>query len=368
MKSPIVIAYYLPQFHPTPNNDVWWGKGFTEWTNVAKAQKLYRNHYQPHIPADLGFYDLRLPEVREQQAEMARYAGISAFCYYHYWFENGKEELDLPFKDVLKSGKPDFPFCLCWANESWFSKMWNKEGTVVSKKMLAEQKYLGQDDNLKHFKSLLPAFKDNRYLRYEGKIVFVIYRPLQFKGVTEFINQWRKLANDYGLFDFYFIGYSFDIEHEYQSIIELGFDAVNSCGIINYKYRGISDSIFKKIVRRVNLYIRKLLNRPEIQDYKKVSKFFVNSEFDSKEDVLPTLIPNWDHTPRSGTNGYLFEDSTPNNFSVHLEDVRELMMSKVNQLCFLKSWNEWGEGNYVEPDLRYGWGYLDAIKKFVCEG
>lgn len=362
MTKPLIIAYYLPQYHPTPNNDKWWGKGFTEWTNVAKAQKLYKGHYQPHIPADLGFYDLRVPEVREQQAEMARYAGVSAFCYYHYWFEHGNEELDMPFKEVLRLGKPDFPFCLCWANESWYNKMWNKDGTVVSKKLLAEQKYLGVDDNRKHFESLLTAFKDKRYLRYEDKIVFVIYRPLLFEKVTEFISQWRKLAKDNGLNDFYFIGYTYDVENEYDKIVNLGFDAVNSCGIINFK--NVQHGALTQLKSKIKDYFRAILNRPEIYKYKDVSPFFLKKDFDSKENVLPTLIPNWDHTPRSGANGYLFENSRPEYFSSHLNSVKEVLGSKKNQLCFLKSWNEWGEGNYVEPDLKYGWGFLDALKKF----
>jgi lipopolysaccharide biosynthesis protein len=154
-----IIAFYLPQFHPTPHNDLWWGKGFTEWTNVGKAKPLYPGHYQPKVPADLGYYDLRLPEVRQEQAKLAQKAGVTGFCYYHYWFENGFEELDKPFKEVVNSGEPKFPFCLCWANESWYSKFWNKDGTS-SKKILAEQKYLGSEDHIKHFYSLLKAFKD----------------------------------------------------------------------------------------------------------------------------------------------------------------------------------------------------------------
>lgn len=365
METPIVIAYYLPQFHPTPNNDKWWGKGFTEWTNVAKAKKLFKNHYQPHIPADLGFYDLRLPEVREQQAEMARYAGISAFCYYHYWFEYGKEELDLPFKEVLRLKKPDFPFCLCWANESWYNKMWNKDGAVVGKKLLAEQKYLGVEDNKIHFESLLPAFKDKRYLRIDGKIVFVIYKPLLFENVEEFMSQWRELAKKYNIGDFYFIGYTYNIENEYDKIIELGFDAVNSCGIQNF--RNHSNTFLNKVRDKLSYYKRTLLKYPDVYEYKKVSPSFINHNYDIRENVMPTIIPNWDHTPRSGANGYLFANSTPEHFTNHLSNIKEVLNKKTNKLCFLKSWNEWGEGNYVEPDLKYGWGYLDALRQFVVE-
>ena len=170
-----IIAYYLPQFHPIPENDEVWGKGFTEWTNVAKAKPLFRGHYQPRIPADLGFYDLRLPEVREQQAELARDAGVEGFCYWHYWFGNGKMLLERPFEEVLKSGKPDFPFCLCWANHSWTTKTWKKGHGSSSRTMIAEQLYPGEEDDIAHFNYCLPAFKDPRYITVEGKPLFGVF-------------------------------------------------------------------------------------------------------------------------------------------------------------------------------------------------
>lgn len=150
-KKARVIALYLPQFHPIPENDAWWGKGFTEWTNVAKAKPLFKGHYQPHIPADLGFYDLRLPEVREAQAELAREAGIEGFCYWHYWFGNGRRLLERPFNEVLESGKPDFPFCLAWANHSWSSNSWKKGFALQKNTLLLEQTYPGEQDYIDHF-------------------------------------------------------------------------------------------------------------------------------------------------------------------------------------------------------------------------
>ena len=189
-----VIALYLPQFHPIPENDLWWGPGFTEWTNVAKAKPLFRGHIQPRIPADLGFYDLRLPETREKQAQLARQAGIEGFCYYHYWFGNGKQLLERPFNEVLESGKPDFPFCLCWANHDWTNKTWTSKGTLKKDNMMIQMEY-SMDDHRNHFMSLLPAFRDKRYITVDGKPMFVIYNSVSFPQVREFINLWQDLAH-----------------------------------------------------------------------------------------------------------------------------------------------------------------------------
>ena len=172
-----IIAYYLPQFHPFKQNDEWWGEGFTEWTNVAKAKPLFKGHYQPKIPSILGFYDLRLPETREKQVQLAKEAGIYGFCYWHYWF-NGTELMERPFKEILNSGKPDFPFCLGWANESWMAKLWSKNG--VTGKTLIAQTYSDEDD-VKHFEAYKQAFQDNRYIRIKGKPFFLIYRPLDMQ-------------------------------------------------------------------------------------------------------------------------------------------------------------------------------------------
>ena len=198
-----VIAFYLPQFHPIPENDKFWGRGFTEWTNVAKAKPLFRGHYQPRIPADLGFYDLRLPEVREAQAAMASDAGIEGFCYWHYWFGNGKKLLERPFEEVLSSGQPDFPFCLAWANHDWTTKTWQNGGR---KEMIVQQTYPGEKDHISHFNYVLPAFLDHRYIKVDGKPLFLILEPYYFKGLTLFMDLWRKLAVEHGLKGIYFVG------------------------------------------------------------------------------------------------------------------------------------------------------------------
>ena len=359
-----VIALYLPQYHPTPDNDLWWGEGFTEWTNVAKAKKLYRNHYQPRIPANLGFYDLRIPEVREKQAEIARRAGVAAFCYYHYWFGNGKQELERPFNEVVDCGKPDFPFCLCWANTSWDYKQWNKDGTYKNK-ILCQMTYPGKEDNEQHFYSLLKAFKDPRYLRYKGKLVFIIYQPLLFEDCESFLSQWNALAKENGLEGFHFIGQARNIKSltTIQDIFNLGFDAVNVLRLDNFMYS--TKSIIK---RTFNFVSHNLLNRPYINDYAKILDRFVGEE-DKTVNVYPSLVPNWDHTPRSGRGGYLYKNCEPDLFEKHCRMVIEEVKDKPEEdrIIFLKSWNEWGEGNYMEPDLRYGYGYIDALKRALTE-
>ncbi len=359
-----VVALYLPQYHPTPDNDEWWGEGFTEWTNVAKAKKLYRNHYQPRIPANLGFYDLRLPEVREKQVEMAKRAGVSAFCYYHYWFGNGKEELERPFKEVVASGKPDFPFCLCWANEPWYSKMWNQDGTI-EKKLLVDQVYPGKEENEQHFYAYLDAFKDSRYYKIHGKLVFVIYKPYHFKEVSSFMKQWNELAKHNGLPGFYFIGHCQNpkSQKDVDDMKALGFDAINVLHLTNYKAE--STGIFSRIS---NYLTHQLIGRPYINDYKSILNRLVGPEARLKY-VYPSLVPNWDHTPRSGKGGYLFEKCEPELFEKHCRMVFDEIKNKSEEdrIVFLKSWNEWGEGNYMEPDLRYGFGYIDALKRALTE-
>jgi hypothetical protein len=194
-----VIAFYLPQFHPIKENDEHWGKGFTEWTNVGKAKPLFHGHYQPRVPADLGYYDLRVPEVREAQAEMARNAGIEGFMYWHYWFGNNKRLLERPFTEVLQSGKPDYPFCLGWANHSWTTKTWTTLKQFQNTSVIVEQLYPGEEDYINHFNSVLPAFKDKRYLRYEEEPIFLLYDPLAVPDIKEFIQLWKNLAIKNGL-------------------------------------------------------------------------------------------------------------------------------------------------------------------------
>ena len=345
MKKTRVIAFYLPQFHPIPENDEWWGKGFTEWTNVAKARPLFKGHYQPHIPADLGFYDLRVPEVREQQAELAERAGIEGFCYWHYWFA-GKRLLDRPFNEVLSSGKPNFPFCLAWANETW-SGIWHGD----TNRILIEQTYPGVDDYKAHFKALLPAFLDPRYIKVEGKPLFYIYRPLSIPDTKLFIDTWQNLAHENHLPGIYFIGLSADVVQA-KKVIELGFDAANRNGWkdVAYSRHFFFQSVWNKFSE---LFLRSKLNIPR-QNYKHL---LIDSSYCENilENEYPTIISGWDNSPRSGRRGKILINYNPETFKMHVKKVLELSKrNKDNNIVFLRAWNEWAEGNYMEPDLKYG--------------
>lgn len=382
MSKARVIAFYLPQFYPIPENNEWWGKGFTEWTNVGNAKPLFRGHYQPRVPADLGYYDLRLPEVREEQAILAREAGIEGFCYYHYWFGNDKRLLERPFKEVLETGKPDFPFCLCWANHNWTNKTWKKSQRRVKETILMEQLYNGVEDYIHHFYSVLPAFRDKRYIKIDEKPIFLIYDPYNFQDVQLFMRTWRKLAQQNRLSGIFFIGMtsstlSFKINKKgekeysfpnlkssaeiYQYLLDLGFDAVNSFGkrrgemLYSNKYKNLTEKLFAKL--GFNL-------RTEIFDYSKtVTNFFAPE--DAWENVYPTILPQWDRSPRVGNADGIYINSTPEKFYDHVVKAISYIKKKElqHQILFLKSWNEWAEGNYMEPDLKYGKGYIMALKK-----
>jgi hypothetical protein len=343
------IAFYLPQYHPIPENDDWWGKGFTEWTNAAKAKPMFPGHYQPHIPADLGFYDLRVPETRKAQAEMAREHGIEAFCYYHYWFA-GKRLLERPFNEVLESGEPDFPFCLCWANQSW-SGIWHGS----PERTLIQQTYPGIEDYRRHFDFLLKAFMDKRYVTVEQKPLFLIWHPFEVPNIRKVIESWREMAANSGLKGLYLIGFTWDSAWIPQ---EHGFDASINEQLPHRKKHGYNQNIIERIICR----FKDLLNFPEIYSYKKIlPKLLPNHK---RSDEYFCVIPNWDNTPRSGKNGIVFKGSTPDLFRIYFRKALKLVddLPLENRLIFIKSWNEWAEGNHLEPDLRHGKAYLKVIK------
>jgi len=361
--TPRVIAFYLPQFHPFPENDNWWGKGFTEWTNISKAKALFRGHQQPKVPADLGYYDLRLPIVREQQAALAKESGISGFCYWHYWFGEGKQLMNRIIDEVHASGSPNFPFCLGWANESWKAKQWNKDGG--GDKILIEQVYGGELDFRMHFNYVKELFKDERYIRVNNQPLFYIYKPFDSESIAIIITLWNKWIKSENIAEKIYFVANMEFQKDYENLKELGFDAV-SVGTLQRMDYGVFMS--NSFISRIKYHFRDIFKKgPVVIDYKKTLKYAWNQEFDSKEDVLPFLIPNWDHTPRSGKKGRVFKNCTPENFKEQARRVINGVINKENKIIMLKSWNEWGEGNYMEPDIKYGKGYLDALKTVLSD-
>jgi len=315
------IAIYLPQFHPIPENDRWWGKGFTEWTNVTKAKPLFRDHYQPHLPADTGFYDLRSPEVRELQAGLAKGYGIYGFCYYHYWF-NGKRLLEKPFNEVFESGKPDFPFMLCWANENW-TRAWDGG----EKEILMQQHYSHEDDR-KHIQTLIPYFKDKRYITVNDKPVIAIYRSALLPCIQDTLKIWREEAAKEGLelyicrfesFDFHGAAFAAD-----------GFDAAidfeplgNNLRLyknwrINEKRKEFffrwRDRFYKKIVQKISpaqykQYHRKVL-KPNRIDYAHYASFAASVDLPGYK-FYPCISPMWDNTARRKEGAFIMDNSSP---------------------------------------------------------
>ena len=355
--KPLVTAFYLPQYYPIPENDRFWGKGFTEWTNVTAAKPLFPGHEQPNLPADLGFYDLRVPETRQQQADLAKKFKIDAFCYWHYWFGGNKVVLERPLTEVINSGKPDYPFCLAWANQSW-TGIWHG----LENEIIFEQKYPGFGDYEEHFYYCLNAFKDKRYLTYKGRPVFVVYAPMQLPDPKVFTDYWNELARKEGFPGMYFIGISY---HGWK-MNDYGFDGktVHEPSNIIMKY---PNELFR-IKLRKKIGKIPFFDSPKIYEYRKVVDSNPYTDYHDKK-LFPTILPNWDNTPRSGKNGVIFRNSTPELFKKHLRSAFDyLLQNDVNPpIVFIKSWNEWAEGNYLEPDRKWGDRYLRMIKELKEE-
>lgn len=352
-----VIAIYLPQYHPFPENDEWWGKGFTEWTNVTKARPRFKGHYQPHLPADLGFYDLRVPEVRDEQAQMAKEAGIYGFCYYHYWF-NGKLLMERPLKEVLESGKPDFPFMICWANENW-TRTWDGGESQV----LIKQEYT-EEDALNHIKWIMPYLKDPRYIRIDDKPVISVYRSTIIPNVDKMIEIWREEARKEGL-DLYICRYE-TFDQTGAEYLAAGFDAAVEFQPHNTKgYKEVS-TIFTKVINKLSRIFTKSNALSLILSYPKYVEFTINKANPSYK-LYPCVMPSWDNSPRRKKSFFAFKNSTPQLFGKWLEAVisKFTPYSKDENLIFINAWNEWAEGNYLEPDQKWGNLYLKETKKVL---
>ena len=354
---PRLIAFYLPQFHPIKENDEWWGRGFTEWTNTAKAKPAFSGHYQPHVPADLGFYDLRVPEVRQQQADLARCYGIEGFCYYHYWFA-GRRVLERPLDEVVASGAPDYPFCVCWANESWTGIWHGSPG-----RMLIEQTYPGAAAHAAHFAALRPAFADRRYIRVDGKPLFAVYKPHELPDPRATLELWRRMAGQAGLGGLYIVGYETTVSG--RELIAMGYDAVIKPPLI--RERAWTSKREPKRWLLENIRVRRGL--PTIEEFAEWAQRNMSAVVPG-HGSYPCVVHAWDNTPRSGARGVVFRNPEPSVFRRLLRAAVASVAGKPGdkQLVFLKSWNEWAEGNHLEPDLEYGHAYLEVVAEAARAG
>lgn len=361
------LAYYLPQFHPIPENDEWWGKGFTEWTNVAKAKPLFKGHHQPILPGELGFYDLRVPEVRHAQVKLANTYGIDGFIYYQYWFGNGKMLLEQPAEKMLQDPQANLPFCFCWANETW-KGIWHG---LDNPNVLIEQTYNGEQDYKKYFNYLLPFFKDERYIKVDNKPMFHIYRMEDIPDLDLFVKIFNELAINQGFMGVYFIATivsHLDVMLNNSSVYgQIGMDVFFKMRYGRkafFKEKSLLNKIENKCIEKFSSsYKIGVRKKPLIFDYKKgVSQF--NVQFPHQK-YISCVFPNWDNSARSGQKSLIFKNSNPKDWQQHLKiAVDELLKNPSNpQFVIIKSWNEWAEGNHLEPDAKHGLGWLEVVKK-----
>lgn len=345
-----LIAFYLPQYHPIPENDEWWGKGFTEWTNVTKAQPLFKGHYQPKLPADLGFYDLRLPEVRDAQARLAKKYGIYGFCYYYYWFA-GKRLLERPLDEILQSKHPDFPFCLCWANENW-TRRWDG----LDNEILIAQEH-SFENNQAFAESLVPFIKDERYIRVNGKPLVLIYRANILSDIEETVKLWREVWRENDIGEVYLCG-CLGFGQQASEIISWGFDAG-----VQFPPHGMGFKSIDPATLGTNDY------EGQIYDFRAIIENLLRNKLPSEREFF-SVITSWDNTARRGKKSHILLHSNPEIYELWLRGVIEKtqqIYTGDEQLVFINAWNEWAEGTYLEPDIKYGHGYLSATSKVLNE-
>ncbi|MBI4252671.1 glycoside hydrolase family 99-like domain-containing protein [Candidatus Uhrbacteria bacterium] len=343
------IAFYLPQYHPIPENDRWWGDGFTEWVNVKKAKPLFNGHYQPHVPSDtIGYYDLRDDRVRERQAEIAKHYGIYGFCYYYYWF-NGKKLLDYPLSEVLRLKRPDFPFCVCWANENWTRRWDGTTGVVLMKQ--SEQ----SNDAIKIIYDLLPIFNDNRYIRIGGKPLFIVYRADLLQDPLRVTQAWRRICAENGMGGIYLC-------------------CVRSFDVIDPKIFGFDSAIEMpphQYMRSLEIRNFHAYHANEFKgkayDYGKILNT-ARTRAEHEYTLFRGIMPSWDNTARLGKNALVYINVDSEEYRSWLQYIcayTTIMNEPDKQYIFINAWNEWGEGCHLEPDKKNEYRYLEITKDVV---
>ena len=342
-----IIAFYLPQFHPFPENDKWWGKGFTEWTNVSKGLPQFIGHYQPHFPGELGFYDLRIEDIQKRQVELAQKYGISGFCFHYYWF-GGKRLMERPVEQFINNKELDFPFCICWANENWTRRWDGSENDI-----LIAQNHSKEDD-INFIKNLVELFNDERYIRINGKPVIIVYRVNILPEAEQIFERWRVYCRENGIGEIYIIGaqtFGFTDPNEYKLDAAVEFPPHTMPGIRYYDSVEMINRNFDGKIYDFNYFVeqKKYLEKTNYKLYK-------------------TSFPGWDNTARKPNNAHIFHGVNPENYYEWLLDnikYTKTYNTKNEQYVFINAWNEWGEGAYLEPDKKYGYGYLEATKKAI---
>lgn len=366
-----VIAFYLPQFHTIPENNKWWGEGFTEWVNVKKAKPLFWGHQQPKVPYNDNYYNLLSDGVKAWQIEIAKANGIDGFCFYHYWFA-GKLMLEKPIEQFIDNKKLQIPFCLCWANPDW-TRVWAGEGS----KVLIAQDYGDMNQWEAHLQYLLPFFKDSRYIKEEGKPLLVIYSPAEIRCIDMMLSYIRRRVKEEGFPDIKF-AYQAYIAPEDERVIKPFFDYHIRFQPVNALH-DIEDSGNSRRLLRVMRFLNQIVYRVtkiELSDYllkirkteyDKVWKYILDFIPEDDKDIACAFV-NWDNTPRRGRSGRVITGATPKKFEQYLIEYRKVIEKYyATDYLFITAWNEWSEGSYLEPDKLDGYGYLNALKNALSD-
>lgn len=353
-----IVTMYLPQFHRIPENDAWWGKGFTEWVAAQNAKPLYEGHEQPKAPLNDNYYDLLNKETMKWQSELMHRYGIYGQCFYHYYFKDGRKILEKPAENLLKWKDIDMPFCFCWANESWArswsnlteKNVWSPRGENEEERkknpsgVLLEQKYGGEEEWKAHYEYLRPFFQDSRYIREEGKPVLLIFQSSLIPCVQQMLQYWGRMAETDGLGGMYFISMnSFDMS---------GFQA--------YLYHEPQYTMMHAYPREnvnVDRHIRRYVKYADVWN-----KIISRPILESKKKLIQGGFTGYDDTPRRGTGGSVIGQATPQIFQKMLSKLLKKNEDMGNEIVFLNAWNEWGEGMYLEPDVKDEYAYLESVK------
>lgn len=345
-------ALNLPQFYETPENNEWWGKGYTEWTSVKKAKPLYPGHEQPLVPLNKNYYDLSKKENIQWQADLAKKYGVEGFVYYHYWY-NGKHLLEKPCEILLDSPEIDITYCFCWANHSW-TRAWDGKNHEI----LVQQTYGDKEEWENHLQYLLPFFKDKRYIRLEGKPVLFIYKANDITNGDERLAYWNSRLKEEKIAQGLYIV-------EYLST----FNPQPSLNLSSAVYEDEPNfscrfeiSAFNKAKR----VICKTLKKTDYQDYDKLWHLILKKKaiYNGKKIVLGGF-PCWDNSPRKGKNSRVIRGASPEKFGNYLKQLCKIERQDSTEILLLNAWNEWGEGAILEPTELNGFGYLEALSKYV---